>query len=207
METGTKPVPHQGCMSPGTQALLPKDTGGLPVPVGLTPPAAPSPVDCPHAGQCTETPHRNTGHGWKNGVGGAWGESSRRNSHGIVKRMVLNPHLSLWRWREDVTSCVIKPPIRSHHTFGCSCSSWQHQCGAGDPSWTMAAGAGWARWCCQSLCQTLGCVLHFPGLFKDAGGVCRRVVHLLSSFKLSPSFGLTHLSNFLNIFNFLSWRC
>lgn len=38
-----------------------------PVPAGLTPPAAPSPMDGPHAWQCTETPHRNTGHGWKNG--------------------------------------------------------------------------------------------------------------------------------------------
>lgn len=163
-------------------------------------------MDSPHAGQCTETPHRNTGHGWKNGGEGCGGESSRRNSHGMVKRMLLNPHLSLfqWGWREDVTPCVIKPPISSHHTSGCSHSPRQHRCGAVDPSWTTAAAAGWAPWCCQPLCQTLGCVLSFPGLWKDAGGVCRRVLHLLSSFQPSPSFGLTQLSNFPNVFHFLA---
>lgn len=153
----------------------------------------------------TETPGK-----WKNGGGGvAWGESSRRNSHGMVKSMVLNPHFSLfqWGWREDVTPCVIKPPISSHHTFGCSCSSWQHQCGAVLPSWATAAGAGWARWCCQLLCHTLGSVLSFPHLWKDTGGVCRRVLHLLNSSQPSPSFGLTQVIFSTFFISSLSVRC
>lgn len=173
----------------------------------LAPPAAP--VDSPHGGQCTEIPHRNTGKMEKWGGGVAWGESSRRNSHGMVKSMVLNPHFSLfqWGWREDVTPCVIKPPISSHHTFGCSCSSWQHRCGAVLPSWATAAGAGWARWCCQLLCHTLGSVLSFPHLWKDTGGVCRRVLHLLNSSQPSPSFGLTQVIFSTFFISSLSVRC
>lgn len=73
---------------------------------------------------------------------------------------------------------VIKPPISSHSTFGCShfapaaLGLQIHHGGQAQSGGAAVVSAGWVCQRCQTLCRTPDRALSLQGLWREAGGVC-----------------------------------